>query len=327
MAAPVISAASSILGFKRGETFEFNPAATNAPVRWTAVGLPPGVTIETHNQLAATGVHATDVITATAHGYQDGDAVYFVSLTGGSGLTAGTIYFVRDRATDTFKLAANAGGAEINFTTDISAAQVRKVSSGKISGSCAVQGVYVVTVSAINSANETGTREFVFGFSPEVAEEMQGFLDAIVLTVRLPEGTVSLAGASGGGTAAFSLKAGDVRLLVVRYEDGNGNRVDPEPVTMRFVCKEMEPDNVILEAAVFEKDGTGATAEFLLPVDLTESDLAGVLSNYEDDAGTLFQALAEIEWTRSITFDSSPLTLRASTPTFRVGIERDLAPN
>jgi hypothetical protein len=325
MAVPVISASSSILGFRRNEQFEFQPSATNDPVRWSAVGLPSGVTIETFAQQAATGAESTDTITATAHGYQNGDRVYFVSITGGSGLTAGPIYFVRDRATDTFKLSANDGGAVIDFTTDISAAQVRKVSSGRISGASSAAGVNVVTVSATNSANETGTREFVIGISPEVAPESQASLDAIVATISLPAGNVRMgSGVEGGG---MTLKAGDVRLMLVRFEDEEGTRVDPDPDSLRFVLKELEPDSTILIADDFEKDGTGATAEFLVPVDLTNAAISNALSNYEEDSGTLFQALAEFEWERDITFDGDPLTLRASTPTFRVTLERDLAPN
>jgi hypothetical protein len=325
MSTPVISASSSILGFKRNEQFEFQPAATFDPVRWTAVGLPPGVTLETFAQQAATGDAATDVISATAHGYQNGDRVYFVSISGGSGLTAGPIYFVRDRAADSFKLSANDGGAAIDFTTNITASQIRRVSSGKISGSCNAAGVYVVTLNAITAAGLTGTREFVIGISPEVAPESQASLDAIVATISLPAGNVRMGtGAAGGG---MTLKAGDVRLLLVRFEDEEGTRVDPDPDSLRFVLKELEPDSTILIADEFEKDGTGATAEFLVPVDLTGAEIGGALSNYEEDSGTLFQALAEFEWERDITFDANPLTLRASTPTFRVTLERDLAPN
>jgi hypothetical protein len=65
-----------------------------------------------------TGQATGDTITKAAHGYQDGDTVVFVSGTGFTGLTAGNIYFVRDRATDTFKLAATSGGAAIDITVD-----------------------------------------------------------------------------------------------------------------------------------------------------------------------------------------------------------------
>lgn len=68
-----------------------------------------------------TGVAATDVITSNAHGYSDGDRVVLTALTGGTGLTTGTVYFVRDSTANTYKLAATAGGAAIDFSSDISA--------------------------------------------------------------------------------------------------------------------------------------------------------------------------------------------------------------
>lgn len=76
----------------------------------------------TSTSQSATGVASTDVVTATAHGFSDGQPIYFTVLTGGAGLAISTIYYVRDSDTDTFKLAATSGGAAINFTTDISAA-------------------------------------------------------------------------------------------------------------------------------------------------------------------------------------------------------------
>jgi len=74
--------------------------------------------------LSATGVAATDLITATGHAFVDGNQIGFQSLTGGAGLTAGTTYFVRDVAGNDFKVAATSGGAAIDFTTDITAATI-----------------------------------------------------------------------------------------------------------------------------------------------------------------------------------------------------------
>ena len=74
--------------------------------------------------LSATGVAATDLITATGHPFANGDQIGFQSITGGEGLTDGTTYFVRDVAGNDFKVAATSGGAAINFTTDISAATI-----------------------------------------------------------------------------------------------------------------------------------------------------------------------------------------------------------
>lgn len=66
-----------------------------------------------------TGVAATNVITANAHGFANGDKVQFTAITGGTGLVISTNYFVVSRTANTFKLAATSGGAEIDFTTDI----------------------------------------------------------------------------------------------------------------------------------------------------------------------------------------------------------------
>jgi hypothetical protein len=74
------------------------------------------------------GDETTDVITAAGHGYSNGDAVQFSALTGGAGLATDTTYYVRDKTTNTFKLAATSGGAAINFTTAITAGTIAEQS-------------------------------------------------------------------------------------------------------------------------------------------------------------------------------------------------------
>lgn len=82
-------------------------------------------TAPTWSSFAATGVAATDVISASGHPFANGDQVTFTSLTGGAGLTAGNTYFVTGAVAGvSFQVSVTTGGAAINFTTDISAAQV-----------------------------------------------------------------------------------------------------------------------------------------------------------------------------------------------------------
>lgn len=65
-----------------------------------------------------TVVAATDVFTATAHGYSNGQPVMFRSAgTIPAGLTAGTKYFIRDATANTFKVALTVGGAAVDITT------------------------------------------------------------------------------------------------------------------------------------------------------------------------------------------------------------------
>lgn len=72
---------------------------------------------------------ATDVVDCPAHGYSDTDRVIVTAEFGGAlptGLTANTIYYVRDAATNTFKLAATSGGSAIDLTA-VGNGMVRKV--------------------------------------------------------------------------------------------------------------------------------------------------------------------------------------------------------
>ncbi len=77
---------------------------------------------------ACTGVASTDVIsTAEPHGLANDQRICFLSLTGGTGLTAqslttlATVYWLRDVTSTSFKVAESSGGAAVDFTTDISA--------------------------------------------------------------------------------------------------------------------------------------------------------------------------------------------------------------
>ena len=62
-------------------------------------------------------VPSTDTIYCPAHGLSDTNKITFFNGTAPAGLTLGTVYFVRDSTTDTFKVAATAGGIAIDLTT------------------------------------------------------------------------------------------------------------------------------------------------------------------------------------------------------------------
>lgn len=70
-----------------------------------------------------TGEADTDILTSPDHGLVAGTAIRFTALTGGAGLSVGTVYFVISTGltADAFSVAASAGGAVIDFTTDITA--------------------------------------------------------------------------------------------------------------------------------------------------------------------------------------------------------------
>ena len=79
----------------------------------------------TWSSTAVTGVAATDIISHAGHTFLDNDPIVFSSITGGAGITVGTVYFVRNQVPGvSYQISATTGGAVLNFTTDISAGQI-----------------------------------------------------------------------------------------------------------------------------------------------------------------------------------------------------------
>jgi len=309
MPVPTIDTTQSVLGFKQFEAFSFQPAATENPLRWTASALPPGVTIETYSSLSATGVASTDIVTATGNTFADGMAVYFETLTGGTGLAINTIYYVIERSTHTFKLATNAGGAAINFTADITAAQIRRVSAGVVSGASTSAGVFVVSLRAINGDGTSAAQTFTFGFDAAAGSPDD---DALDLYIDTATGAVSLTDSVGAATAQpapegplLSLKSRDKKLVRIHHRK-SGNIVDLTLTGLRVTAKEFPDDKTGLAVALnntFEKPSLKNYHNLLL--DLGNSAMLAAISSVDES----FDAVLDIEWRRTITFNAGSETL------------------
>lgn len=93
-------------------------------VRWMNWGNNSGSLFSTPNGGGTpknfVAVPSTDVIHCVSHGYADTTKVVFWGGTAPTPLVAGTIYYVRDAATDSFKVAATSGGAAIDLTAGAS---------------------------------------------------------------------------------------------------------------------------------------------------------------------------------------------------------------
>jgi hypothetical protein len=108
------SGGSRLLG--AGVTFAI-PACT---VRWigywnssTFLGCAPNGGATPKNFIS---VASSDLVYAPGHAYADTQKIAFFDGTPPASLVEGTTYFVRDTATDTFKVAATSGGAAIDLT-------------------------------------------------------------------------------------------------------------------------------------------------------------------------------------------------------------------
>lgn len=93
--------------------------------------------------LSCTGDSGTEKITAAAHGYNDGTAIQFGGTTPPAPLVAGTTYYVRDSATNDFKVAATVGGAVIPLTTNGTAVTVRSFDRAALGYSYPITGTAV----------------------------------------------------------------------------------------------------------------------------------------------------------------------------------------
>lgn len=90
---------------------------------------------------------SSDQIDSKGHGYTDGMQVVVFDIQAAgtpTGLTEGTIYYVVSSATDSFKLAATAGGSAINITAD-GEMGVQRV----LPESFAAQGTYTIADAAL----------------------------------------------------------------------------------------------------------------------------------------------------------------------------------
>lgn len=75
----------------------------------------------------STSAAADDLLDSTGHGLNNGDQIEFATLTGGTGLTVDTTYFVVNASANSFQVADTLGGPAKNFTTDITAGTLHKV--------------------------------------------------------------------------------------------------------------------------------------------------------------------------------------------------------
>lgn len=110
------AASSGVRTLATAETFTVGAGHT---VRWIGLWASStfrGYSPNSGNPKEFTVNITTDVITCTSHGYSDTNTIVFYGGTVPAGLTEGTVYYVRDSTTDTFKVAATAGGAAIDLT-------------------------------------------------------------------------------------------------------------------------------------------------------------------------------------------------------------------
>lgn len=325
MPVPTIDPESSVLSYPQWLTWEHQFSATNAPSSWTVASgsWPTGMIFEGATDV--TGTASTDLIEAVAHGFLDNMVVLFTTITGGSGLTALTRYYVVNANADDFQLSLTEGGTPALFTTDITAGKV--IRPGHLTGAATVPGISNVRLTATNGTGASAEVLFTIGIEPAAASP-----DANTdLVWDIGTGGIFLQTSSAlnltppaAGVPVMTVKEGDDFLARLRIIKG-GTVIAPVASNLRLAVKELEPEAEVVISTEWEQIGTGTGTSYLVYGAFDGTLLAASLANYEADAGTRYEGLAEFELTYANPYAIGPVSLVKSSLTFLLRIERDIA--
>lgn len=313
MSIPVIDTTTNVMGYKQWQYWEYQPYATNNPTSWECPNLPAGLSIDSPTQYAATGVASTNVVTAAGNDFTEGMRVVFPLITGGAGLAVATIYFIRELVGDAFKLSATRWGDIIDFTTDITAAFVSRLPTGKISGAATVASpAFNCGLVAANADGTSVPLMLTIGIEAAAASlTNSGYQVEIDVATR----EIVLV---GGGSLKIFARENDSLLLWIVFKKG-GQTLDLDIQSMEIAIKEFSPDRRIILGTAWKKYGSGTGAYYGLHATISGQALRASLNNYAKDNGTIFDGLTEIGWT-----ETNPDTVTFGPENFRFS-SRDFA--
>ena len=131
-------------------------------------------------QVAGLTAEADDnVITGTGHGFDIGEPIIFVSLTGGVGLTENVVYWViaSGFTANTFRVSTSFGGSQVDITTDyadmVAESRLREVlfsfrgsATATVAGQ--IQGGVLLSVQAASSVLSSGSLNYDYAISSQI---------------------------------------------------------------------------------------------------------------------------------------------------------------
>jgi hypothetical protein len=331
MAIPTIHGNTSLLALVRGVGFAFQPTGENLP------------------RVDATASASSDTLTfaSASPPLANGDRVRILPFAGQTlpaPLNEESTYFLRDFTATTAKLAATSGGATINLTSNGGYFRLLRAdtwsadglpegleidpATGLLSGSATLPGVYNVTLRARNASGQSTNHLIVIGVEPN-----RYLQDAsIEIDINLRDGRVRLAGPPVPNAATPStepepvlhVKSGDRIVLSIGFMKDE-TLVELPLDQIRFGLKEFEPERLhLLNDGSYTQVGEFEEARYQIVAEFTTSAMTSILSGYEGDVDTFFDAVAEIEFITLYEQGGQVLDLRRTTRSFLVRVHRDL---
>lgn len=197
-------------------------------------------------------------------------------------------------------------------------------STGRITGTPTAPGFYNVKLTATNGDGTSTAVYVAFG----VEANPLGSGVGIPINVELETGFVTGPFAAAAEWAVYA-KSGDLKPLLIGFT--LGGELQPVPLALlRVGLKQYESETLITlnDGAEFETLGSYDTTRFRLLANFDSDTLANWLADYEDDTGTHFTALMEIEAVilEEAIGGGDPLEAPFSSQTFRCFIERQMIP-
>jgi hypothetical protein len=249
-------------------------------------------------RLRVHGDEATNLITLAggepAHDLVPGQPVTFTRLSGGSGITAGTTYYViaSGLTPRTFKVSATAGGSAAALTTEMTAGFVTYTELSNVSGSrdSGTTGLFSTTLAASISFDDTS---LTVADPTPVAAQGSGFRiciddELLLVTAGQPgttwtvtrgiEGTTAAAHA-GGATVAWVLTAASLPAVgTLGYSNGvddtaaiqaalDAARLTYAPATVRGLPGQTYLITTLVVGAYTTLDMTGCTVRQITGTD------------------------------------------------------------
>lgn len=334
MSTPVIDPESSVLSYPQWLTWAHQFSATYTPYDWQIVAgnFPPGMSFQPSWSVTTSGGSIVFTSPPTDQPFDDGACLVFRSLGGsGAGLAPNVPYYVINMnwSEHTFQLSATPGGSAISITSDYSGSLLYQ--PGYLAGAANTPGIFTVQLVATNGTPSTAVL-WTIGIEPAAAvpdsnaDIVWDFATNNIIVQT--SSALNLTPADRATPVLFVKEEDDLitRLRLVK----NGTLLDlGAPTDLKLVLKESEPENQVVISDANDYTGPGSGASYLVHAKFDGTALAASLSNYEADTGTFYNALAEFEltFTNPGYFASTPATLRRTSKTFAIQIERDLGEN
>jgi len=293
--------------------------------------------------VATSGVNtSSNVITFTAHGYLDGTAVTY-NAGGGTalgGLVDGTIYFIRDKADDTFKLAATSGGSAISLTGTGNNAQnfVGSTNSGltmtsNMSGStesgvaAAVSrppidfatssaGQINSNILGITNAESLGGLDNITDIA--IVEDGARYVQAPTVTIPVPTVRTIATAKVTTGTNSIEIASHNIRTgTSLTYQDGGGTALAGLTDNTEYFAIRVDEDNIKLGSSLSNAQagtaigltGTGNNAQTL---EGTQATATATISGGVVTGITVTEVGSDYQSTPTITVEVPKMTIPTS---------------